>query len=164
MVTLEDLQGSIQLLCMNDAYDKYRDLLVPNKAILVAGEISNNEDKPKIFPQEILALEDAPRKYTRQVHFRLHTAHLTPDRIQLAHRLATAHPGDCPLFLCLRQPTGELVFIESHERFFVTPSMQLQCAVDEAFGEETYYARVDTSVPERTPRRWERRDNGGEEG
>src|SRR5262249_20346101 len=29
LVTLEDLDGSVQLLCMNENYDNYRDLLVP---------------------------------------------------------------------------------------------------------------------------------------
>src|SRR5258707_1709122 len=52
MVTLEDLEGSVQMLCMNENYDKYRELLVPNKAILVIGEINSGDDKPKIFPQE----------------------------------------------------------------------------------------------------------------
>src|SRR5438105_1391888 len=43
MVTLEDLEGSIPMLCMNENYDKYRELIVPNKAVLVVGEISNGE-------------------------------------------------------------------------------------------------------------------------
>jgi DNA polymerase-3 subunit alpha len=63
MVTLEDLDGSVQLLVMND-YDKFRPLLEPNKALLVTGEVSTGEDRPKIFPQEIMPLEDAPRKNT----------------------------------------------------------------------------------------------------
>jgi hypothetical protein len=64
---------------MNENYDKFRPLLEPNKAILVVGEVNTGEDKPKIFPQEIMPLEDAPKKYTKQVHLRLHTAHLQPD-------------------------------------------------------------------------------------
>jgi DNA polymerase-3 subunit alpha len=166
VATIEDLAGSLQMLCINESYDKYRELLVANKAVLVIGEINKREereDKPKIFPQEIMALEDAPRKFTKQVHFRLHTAHLTPERLRRACELATSHPGRCPLFLCLMQPTGEIIFIESHERFFVAPSLQLQRAVDEAFGEETYYARVDTSAPERVQRPWKRKENGAEE-
>src|SRR6202000_3131979 len=70
MVTLEDLEGSVQILCMNENYDKYRQLLVVNKAILVVGEVNTGEDKPKIFPQEIMPLEDAPKKYTRQVYLK----------------------------------------------------------------------------------------------
>ncbi len=40
MVTLEDLEGSVQILCMNENYDKYRELFVENKAILVIGEVN----------------------------------------------------------------------------------------------------------------------------
>jgi DNA polymerase-3 subunit alpha len=157
MITLEDLDGSVQVLCMNENYDRYRELLVPNQAILVVGEVNNGDDKPKIFPQEILLLEEAPGKYTRQVHFRLHTAHLTPAKLEAAQALASAHPGRCPLFLCLKQPAGEVIFIEAHENFRVKPSRALQQAADDLFGEETYYAKVDTSLPERAARRWERK-------
>src|SRR5207237_302427 len=50
MVTLEDLEGSVQVLVMNENYDRYRDLIAPNKAILVVGEVNTGDDKPKIFP------------------------------------------------------------------------------------------------------------------
>src|SRR6202040_3195817 len=82
MVTLEDLEGSVQLLCMNENYDKYRELLVPGKAILVIGEVNSGDEKPKIFPQEIMPLEDAPRRFTKQVHLRLNTAHVKPEHLE----------------------------------------------------------------------------------
>jgi DNA polymerase-3 subunit alpha len=157
MLTLEDLEGSVQVLCMNENYDKYRELFVVNKAVLVLGEVNNSEDKPKIFPTELMPLEAAPQRFTKQVHFRLHTAHLTPEQLQLAHQLATQHPGKCPLFLCFMRPTGEVIFVETHDRFWVTPSRELEQAVNALFGEETFYAKVDTALPERSQRRWERR-------
>jgi len=157
MVTLEDLEGSVQVLCMNENYDRYRDLLAPSAAVLVVGEVSTGDDKPKIFPQEIMRLEDAPKKYTKQVHLRLHTAHLTPDKLDQIQAMVAGYAGRCPLFLCFRRPTGELIFMETHERFHVIPSVELQKAVDGMFGEATYYAKVDTSPPERAPRRWERK-------
>ena len=157
MVTLEDLEGSVQVLCMNENYDKNRDLLAPNKAILVIGEVNTGDERPKIFPQEIMPLEDAPRKFTKQVHLRLHTAHVRPEHLELARELISAHPGKCPLFLCFVKPTGEVVFVETHEKFFVTPSRELQKSADELFGEDTFYAKVDTALPERVQRRWERK-------
>ena len=50
------------------------------------------------------------------------------------------------------------MFLETHEKFYVTPGRELQSAVNEMFGEETYVAKADTSVPERPKRAWE---NGG---
>ena len=160
MVTLEDLEGTLTLLCMNDNFEKFRELLTPGRALLVVGEVNNDEDKPKLFPQEIIPLEDAPRKYTRQVHLRLNAVHLTPDSLGEARDLCEAHPGRVPVFLCIRRAGGELVFIETHDKYHVTPSQSLQQAVDGLFGEETYYAKADMSMPERQKRVWERKGNG----
>ena len=170
MVTLEDLDGSVQILCMNENYDKYRPLFVPNKALLIVGEVNNGEDKPKIFPQEIMPLEDAPRKYTKQVHFRLHTAHLKPENLTSVHELAAQHPGKCPLFLCFHvrpvearlsssRRTNEILRHCRRDRSCSRPK------ADQRFGDDTYYVKVDTTPPERTPydpgenrgRQWERR-------
>ena len=147
MVTLEDLEGSVQILCMNENYDKFRPLLEANKAILVIGEVNVGDDKPKIFPQEIMPLEDAPKKFTKQVHLRLHTAHLKPEQLNAVTELVAAHPGKCPLLLCFMQPGGGIVFMDTSERFSVTPSLKLQHEADARFGEETYYAKIDTSLP-----------------
>jgi DNA polymerase-3 subunit alpha len=164
MVTLEDLRGSVQVLCMNENYDKYRELLQPNAPLMVVGEVNTGEDKPKIFPTDIFALADAPKRYTKQVHLRLSAAHLTAEKLGAIHALVAQHPGRIPVFLCLRLPAGPLVFIEAHERFGVLPSMDLAQAIDALCGPDTYYAKVDSSLPERPPRRWERRLENGDTG
>jgi len=164
MVTLEDLKGSVQILCLNENYDKFANLLVPKKALLVTGEVNLSEDKPKIFPQQIIPLEEAPHLYTKQVHLRLQMAHLTAGDLEAVRELASSHPGKCPLFLCLKWPAGEIVFIEAHDKYFVEPAPALQQAVDARFGEETYYAKVDAALPQRAPRQWEKRSRGGNGG
>ncbi|HEY5915135.1 MAG TPA: DNA polymerase III subunit alpha [Verrucomicrobiae bacterium] len=156
LVTLEDLEGSVQVLCVNENYEKNRELLVQGKAIFLIGEVNTGDERPKIFPQEIMPLEEAPKRFTRQVHLRLQMVHLQPGSLESLRELISAHAGKCPLFLCFRRPTGEVIFIETHEKFFVTPSQALAVAANNRFGEETYYAKVDTSLPERALRRWER--------
>jgi len=165
MVTLEDLEGTVQILCMNENYEKFRSLLQLNKAILVIGEVNTGDERPKIFPQEITALEDAPKKFTKQVHFRLQAAHLQPEQLESVRELTAAHPGKCPLFLCFMQPGGEVVFVETNDRYSVAPSLELQHEADARFGEETYYAKVDLTLPERQsrwPRKGEANGNGEE--
>jgi DNA polymerase-3 subunit alpha len=165
MVTLEDLEGSVQILVMNENYDKFRSLLELNKAIMVVGEVNTGEDKPKIFPQEMFPLEEAPKKYTKQVHFRLQTAHLQPESMNAVMEIVAAHPGRCPLMFCFRYPTGQTVFVQPHERYGVLPSQELQLAVDEKFGTDTYYVKVDLSLPEKQ-NRWGKKaefNGGGDE-
>jgi DNA polymerase III subunit alpha len=160
MVTLEDLRGSIQLLCMNENYDKYRTLLELNQAVMVIGEVNNGEDKPKIFPQEIIRLDDAPKRYTKQVYFRLHSDKLSREQLESARDLALAHPGKCPLFLGIKQPGGQVVFIETHERYSVAPSREFEKAANDLLGESTYYVTVDNTLPERNGRKWEKSGEG----
>jgi DNA polymerase III subunit alpha len=163
LFTLEDLEGTVQVLCFNENYDKYRELLIQGQNLLVIGEVNATEDKPKIFPQEIMLLEDAPRKYTRQVHLRFQAGRLTPEELQQVFQLVSAHPGRCPLFLGFKQPGGETVYLDTHERYSVMPSRALQEEADRLFGEQTYYAKVDTTLPDRVLKRWERGANGGED-
>jgi len=72
-----------------------------------------------------MPLEDAPRRFTKQVHLRLHAA-LDPEKLQAIHELVGYYPGKCPLFLCFRRPSGEVVFIETHEKFFVAPRVNFK--------------------------------------
>jgi DNA polymerase-3 subunit alpha len=156
LVTIEDLTGFAQVLCTGEACDKFRPQLNVGAAVLAVGEVNAAEAAPKLFPVEILPLDAAPRRFTLQVHWRFEIAHLTRERLEAACALARAHPGTCPLILCLVRPTGEAVFVEANERLSVAPSRELEAAVNEQFGRETYYAKVDPSLPERPQRRWER--------
>jgi DNA polymerase III subunit alpha len=168
--TIEDLEGSALVMCWNENYEKFRQLIEPNKAIIIIGEVDKGDENDKqggelkVILQEIMPLEDAPKKYTKQIHLRLHTAHLKPEDFESVREIVAANPGKCPLLLCFMRPAGETIFMETNERFSVLPSLKLQHAVDTRFGEETYYAKVDTSLPERARRSWEKKtSNGGEE-
>ena len=161
IATVEDLKGSFQVLCMNENYDKYQELLLSNKTVLVIGEANNNEDTPKIFPVEIIALDDAPAKFTRQVHFRVTGSELGPEKLDELHGLATSHHGRCPLFLRIRQQDGRLVFIDTSKKYFVRPSVKLRDAVNEMLGQDSYYAKVDTALPEPPKRQWRRKEKNG---
>ncbi|HEX7653689.1 MAG TPA: DNA polymerase III subunit alpha, partial [Verrucomicrobiae bacterium] len=160
MVTLEDLDGTVQLLVMND-YDKFRPLLEANKPILVIGEVSTGEDKPKIFPQDIMPLGDAAKRFTKSVHLRLAMAHLQPADMDRVFQLTSTHAGKCPLVLCFLRPDGGMVFMETNPRFSVTPSLELEVEANRQFGEKTYFAVVDKALPERAKRAWEKKPAGG---
>ena len=114
-----------------------------------------------------MPLEDAAKKYTKQVLFRLPMAHLQPDDMVKAQALVAAHTGKCPLFLCFLRPEGGTIFIEVNNRFGVTPSLELEHEANRLFGDKAYYANVDKSLPEKQKRAWEKKNgsngSGGDE-
>jgi len=160
MVTIEDLTGSVQMLLMNENYDRFRSLLNINVPVLVTAEVNTGEDRPKLFPQEILRLEEAPRKFTRQVHVRLQADAVDAMRLEALRTLIEEHRGKIPLFLNLRMANGATAYLEANDQFYVTPSAQLEEAINASIGADAYWTRVDTSLPERAPRKWERRGSG----
>lgn len=164
MVTMEDLEGSVQLLCMNESLEKYEHMLEPKRAILVMAEVATGDDQPKLFPQEIMPLEDAPRRFTKQVHLRIHTEKLEPESLEAVRSLVESHTGRCPLFLCFVRPSGEVVFIEAHDKYGVTPSMAFEREVEGLLGKGAYYAKVDITPPEKVQRRWEPKGENGNGG
>ncbi|MBP8260575.1 MAG: DNA polymerase III subunit alpha [Verrucomicrobia bacterium] len=161
LVTIEDLAGSVPVLCINENYDSFRPLLQSGRFVLVTGEVNLSEDKPKVFPISIIPLEEAPRQLTLQVHIRLDAAQATGDRLRRLRDIADAHRGSCPLFLGLRRSGGGWTYIETHSQFSVVPSLELQQAIETELGPGSYYAKADLAMPARTPRAWERKGNGG---
>ncbi len=159
ILTLEDLHGSAQLLCMNEAYDKHRDLFVAGKPVFVVGEVGASEDRPKIFPLEIVPLEEVPARLTLQVHFRFRTTLHDTSKLTAARDLVSIHPGTCPLFLCFQRPDGGVAFMEANDRYRVRPSLELHQAVEALLGQGAYYAKANPELPERPKRRWESSDN-----
>jgi len=142
----------VQILCMNENYDKYIDLLVVNKPVLVVGEVNNAEDKPKVFPQEIMALEDAPRKYTRQVHIRLNTSNVVPEDLNAVRDIVASNPGRCRCFSAFCGRRDMPSFWRPMRSTGSALRKPLQTALNERFGGDTYYAKVDMSLPERAQR------------
>jgi DNA polymerase-3 subunit alpha len=164
MVTLEDMTGTVTALAMNESYDRYAELFVVNQALLVTAEVSTGEERPKLFPQEILPLDAAPAKFVKRVQLRLRAQQLGGTALTDLRALIEAHPGPVVLYLCIRMPGGESVWIEPDDRHRVAPSREFEKAVNDLFGPEACQMKADNALPERAPRRWERRGQGGGSG
>ncbi len=153
LATLEDLEGSVQVLLVNEAHESYQTLFTPGAVLLVTGELNLGEERPKLFPHEVLRLEDAPRQFTTQVHLRLRPEQLTGPTLRALRDLVQTHRGRTPLFLCAVLPGGERVYIQTDPEFHVRPSLELQQAVEALCGAGAYRPVVDLSLPARAPRR-----------
>jgi DNA polymerase-3 subunit alpha len=161
MVTIEDLSGTVTLLAMNESYDRFRNLFVANTPLLVTGEVSTGEDKPKMFPSDILPLDDAPRRLTRQVHIQMESGRVTPQQLESVRGIVESHAGKVPLFLRIRMPGGATVFIEPNDRYAVSPSKEFESAIEHLCGPQSVFISADRSLPERVQRKWERKAENG---
>ncbi|HUI07838.1 MAG TPA: DNA polymerase III subunit alpha [Verrucomicrobiae bacterium] len=159
ILTLEDLGGAVEVLVFPDAYAKCAVNLRADAAIFVCGMVSLREDKPKIVADQIIPLEDVPKKFTKAVHLRLSAGSIEDSALVRVQDVLRAHKGSVPVLFCFVYPDGRAVFLEAHEHFSVTPTQQFVRAIEAVLGSDSVWLKVDleklASVSER---RRERRD------
>jgi len=99
---LEDLHGTINVICFPDAYEKCSDLIEDGAIVVCRGKLELGDDDPGLILEEILTLDQALTGFSGGL-----LLHLNPSDADLLPRLRSclnAHQGDCPVYL---QVTGD---------------------------------------------------------
>jgi DNA polymerase-3 subunit alpha len=143
IMTLEDLDGSVEILVFPDSYARYASSLKTDAAILVCGRTNLRDDKPKIAAEQIYPLDDVPNKFTKAVHIRLSAGTTEDSALTRLHEVLGTHHGNVPVLLCFIYPDGKLVFLEAHGRFSVAPTQQFVRDVEDILGEDSVWLKVD---------------------
>jgi DNA polymerase III subunit alpha len=108
-VTVEDFRGTATVLAFGEAWEKYREVLVQDAAVLVRGQVSGrdrDEDDPPIFLDEALPLGMIRSAGSVGVELRLSRGE-TAERIGEATVALRGNPGDAPLFVLLDANGGD---------------------------------------------------------
>ncbi|MBM3859294.1 MAG: DNA polymerase III subunit alpha [Verrucomicrobia bacterium] len=165
-LTIEDLDGSVDVLVFPDAYARSVIHLKQDAAIFICGTVNRRDDPPKIVAEQIIPLEDVPKKFTKAIHIRLPAVTTAPEVLERVQQTLRAHKGGVPVLFCFMYPDGKLVFLEAHELFSVTPSDKFVQDIEAIAGEDTVWLKVDTerlktATNTTTRRPWERRNGNG---
>jgi DNA polymerase-3 subunit alpha len=143
IMTLEDLDGSVEVIVFPESYAKFGSTLKVDTAIFVCGMANLREDKPKIVADQIIPLDDVPKRFTKAVHIRLAAETTEESALARVHEIIGAHKGAVPVLFCFMFPDGKLVFLEAHEHFAVSPTQQFVADVEAILGEDSVWLKVD---------------------
>lgn len=69
--TLEDYNGSIELLFFDEAYEKYRERLIEESIVGILGKVDMRRGTPQIVVEEVRDPEEMDERETGEVHIRL---------------------------------------------------------------------------------------------
>jgi DNA polymerase-3 subunit alpha len=143
-LTLEDLDGAVEVLVFPEAYAKCAEHLRSDAAIFVLGRIDRREDKPKIIADLILPLDEVPKRFTKAVRLRLSAATTEESVLARVREVLRAHKGSVPVVFCFMYPDGKLVFLAAHEQFAVSPTQDFIREIEQILGGDTVWLKVDT--------------------
>ncbi len=100
--TLEDYNGSIELVIFSDAYEKYRDLLEEDNVVLIKGKLDNSRGSDlKFIANEIKSPDGLPGKQAKTVHIRFDAGFNEEESLYSLRDFVFNKAGKCTLFLHL---------------------------------------------------------------
>ena len=134
-VTLQDLSGSCEIIVFPSIYQNVANLVRPDTLIFVKGKVNARDDMPKVLADEIIPLEDVPKKYTRLVSIDLQTAGLDPTLLADIRSILLKHKGKTPVHLAFRDPQGRASVIDSGDDVRVEATDELFAALAKLVGE-----------------------------
>ncbi|RNM15974.1 DNA polymerase III subunit alpha [Nocardioides pocheonensis] len=132
MVTLEDLEGAIDVLLFPSAYQLAAHLLTQDAIVTVKGRLSRQKDQPELHGQE-LSLPDLSDGPSGPVVISLPSTRCTPPVVEQLKEILRTHPGmsEVQLKLLTRASTRVLRVDDGHR---VTPSPALFADLKQLLG------------------------------
>jgi DNA polymerase-3 subunit alpha len=101
-LTLEDDEGSAEIIVFSELYKSVGELLKKDGLFLVKGSIDRDEKGVRVRAKEVVTLEDAGRSRMSRIEISLQGNGSGSERLRTIRSLAAQHPGDCQLFLRIR--------------------------------------------------------------
>ncbi len=144
LLQVEDLTASGMAFCFSDAYEQYKDLLLPDTPLYMEGRISRpreeervetpeGEDAPpkeiKFIVEKVLLLAEACAASSEPVCIDMPESEDAPERLEHLKTVLGKHKGTVPVHLILHLE-GSWCRMELAPSLFVTPGPQLEQDLD----------------------------------
>lgn len=133
-VTLEDLNGFVEMVVFPEIYQAAAELLKSEAPLLVTGTLDVSEESCKLMAQKIVALQEVNLEQTRRVNFRLSTVGLDSDRLRALRDIVARHRGKCEVVVRLLIPNRSETVLKLPEDLLVAASDELMEETERLFG------------------------------
>jgi DNA polymerase-3 subunit alpha len=146
ILEVEGLDGTATCLVFADVYEKFSDLVVPEKAVFLEGKTSRREEETtSLMVSKIIPLEDAPELLTSELHVHVYEASTNRKHLEELRRIYANHPGTVPVVLCAVCASGEMAFVKVPE-LTVANTDSLRHQVRQLLGEECLVQKADREI------------------
>ena len=126
MLTVEDLTGSSDAVVFADAYEKFKQHVVAQEMVFLAGTVDRRRERPSIIVNSVIPIDKAVEELTGSILLRLPPAAGTEALDKLLHILE-AHRGRCPIYIAMRpsQRKDVVVTVRADKHWYARPSRRL---------------------------------------
>jgi len=141
-VTLEDLEGSVEVVVFSKLYLSLQELLTEDQTVYLKARVDMRDDIPKLIANDIFLLSDVTKKMTRVLTIDLSTAGLDLETLKKVQKILLSNKGDVPVYLTFKDPMGKRTIMSSGESYKVSSSEELFDQVKEVLGDDAIRVRT----------------------
>jgi DNA polymerase-3 subunit alpha len=141
ILTIEDLEGTIETVVYPSAYEQYEKYIEENKPVMVKGNAQPREEKAKIIAKEVMPLVDAVRQNTSFVEINVLETQLNDDILEHLKGMLHRNLGSSPIRLNVSMENGERVSMEINSDLKITPTPEFLKDIESLLGKGTVLVR-----------------------
>lgn len=137
-ITVEDFQGTADVLAFKDNWVKSQEMLIQDSAVILKGKISNrerDEENPPIFLDEVVSMDEVPNsgQMTVEINLQKNSGLIDGTLSQIKETLIN-HPGNAPLELWLNDQDNGIPIRMRSRTLYIDPSPETLEELGELFG------------------------------
>ncbi|MBI5419020.1 MAG: DNA polymerase III subunit alpha [Deltaproteobacteria bacterium] len=133
-LTLEDLEGIVEVVVFPEKYRESQDALASQDPIFMIGRVESDESSSKVIAEEIFMMENVRERLAKSVHIRIDMGRLSAPDIADLRRALAKHPGEKKGYLHLVRDGDYEAVIALPDKFGIAPSLELARALRGSFG------------------------------
>lgn len=134
ILSLEDLEGILEVVVFPEMYREIRDLLGSEEPVFLVGRVDSDETSSKVIAEDIFPMKNVRERLAKSVHFRLDMERMTEKDIRELRRIVRSHSGEKKGYLHLVREGDCEVIVALPEDCGVNPSLDLARALRAQFG------------------------------
>jgi DNA polymerase-3 subunit alpha len=116
---LEDFSGAIECLMWPDDFARFKDDFQEDRICVVKGTVERIREEPSLRLSRVLSLDRCRQELTRGLRVSLKLGVHGPNDIEQMVRIFERTPGNCPVYVCVRDAAGKKCVLKSGERIRV---------------------------------------------
>jgi DNA polymerase-3 subunit alpha len=118
---LEDFSGAIECLMWPDDFARFKDDFQEDRVCVVKGTVERIREEPSLRLSRVLSIEQCRQELTRGLRISLKLGVHGPDELEQVARILELSPGNCPVYLYVRDGAGKKCVLKTGERVRIDP-------------------------------------------
>lgn len=134
ILSLEDLEGILEVIVFPEKYREIRDLLGSEDPVFLVGRVDSDETSSKVLAEDVFPMKNIRERLARSVHFRIALERITHEDIADLRRIVRKYAGEKRGYLHLVREGDYEVIVAMPEGVGVAPSLELARELQGRFG------------------------------